>query len=873
MIGFFSKEETQSIHHAEGRILTCASCGLYQNIRSPRMEPYGNFNKGIMVIGEAPNELEDTRGKPWQGPAGRALQAACKRLGISLFEDCINVNAVACCPMDKKGANRSPTASEITNCRVKVVQAVMKYRPKVILLLGGGAVQSLLSTRWTNNLGGVSKWRGWTIPDHEYGAWICPTYHPSYFLHQREVTQEVERIWLQDLRQAFAKVEEPLPPAVSVEDSVTIAETEEDGAFILSALLAKAPPLLAIDIETTGLKPYDRDVHRIVTISFAHTPDHAFAIPMPTQPHGLQLLKQVLEHPAIGKIAANMKFEDAWLSVLHGIQVRPWQFDTMQAAHILDNRPGINGLKFQSFVRFGVAGYDDDIASYLKSPGANQPNALAKEARNPALLHKLMQYNGMDALLTYQLAEAQIADLNEKQRQSKHIWNAYHLVHDGILALSRAEQQGMRVDVTYCDKMNRQLTKRIERLEKQFQASRLWRRWRRVYGEKTKLSSNHQLAQLLYKVMKLAPPKTTATGQGATDEEALLALGISELQLLVQARKLSKVRDTYLEAFVREQHGGWIHPFFNLHTVRTYRSSSDSPNLQNVPKRDAEAMNICRRALLPRPGHQFVEIDFASLEVHIAALYCQDATLIAYLKDSSSDMHADMAKQLFLLDDLDRKLPAHAVLRQAAKNGFVFPQFYGDYYKNNAVTLADWVKLPQDSWAPGTGLELPDGSYLSDHMRARGIHSFTAFVDHVQCVEDDFWNNRFKQYRDWRMQQVARYRAKGFLTMLTGFVCSGELAKNEILNYPIQGTAFHCLLQTFINMDRYIQQERMQSRLVGQIHDSILIDAHPQEVDLLVKEARRIVKVDLPTQWKWITVPLEVDVDRYAIDGPWVKGE
>jgi DNA polymerase I-like protein with 3'-5' exonuclease and polymerase domains len=451
--------------------------------------------------------------------------------------------------------------------------------------------------------------------------------------------------------------------------------------------------------------------------------------------------------------------------------------------------------------------------------------------------------------------------------------DAYRLIHAGILAFSRAERQGIRVDVPYCRRARRRLSKQIERLEGEFRASDLYRRWEQVYRGKTNILSNQQLARVLYGVMGFAPSKTTKTGQGATDEEALLRLGVDELRILLQIRKLTKVRDTYLEAFIREQHGGWIHPFFNLHTVRTYRSSSDSPNLQNVPKRDAEAMKICRRALLPRPGHQFIEIDFAALEVHIAACYCKDPTLIAYLEDPRSDMHADMAKQLFMLDTLDRAFPAHHTLRQAAKNGFVFPQFYGDYYGNNAVTLAEWVKLSTNRWRGGQGIELPDGTHISDHFQAHGIKGFQDFVEHVRQVEDDFWGNRFRTYREWRERWVAQYRRAGYLRMFTGFICSGELARNEIINYPIQGTAFHCLLQTFILLDDAIQRLDLQSRLVGQIHDSVLIDAHPSEVSWIEQEVKRIIREDLPAKWDWIVVPLEVDMDEYAVDGPWVKGE
>ena len=82
----FAKKETKK--RSDGKSYTCESCGLYKNCTSPRMQPYGNFRKGIMVIGEAPGEVEDEKGMPWQGKTGRYLARFYRRLGIDLFEDC-----------------------------------------------------------------------------------------------------------------------------------------------------------------------------------------------------------------------------------------------------------------------------------------------------------------------------------------------------------------------------------------------------------------------------------------------------------------------------------------------------------------------------------------------------------------------------------------------------------------------------------------------------------------------------------------------------------------------------------------------------------------------------------------------------------------
>ena len=411
MRGFFDKAQTQSLHMSERGPLSCVSCGLYANVTSPRIRPYGEFKKKIMVIGEGPGATEDARGAPWQGSAGQYLQETYASLGVNLFEDCISMNAVNCRPTDPKGRNRAPTPHEIDCCRPQVLRAIEKYAPRVIILHGGPAAMSLLSPRSRKDFGGITKWQGWAIPDREIGAWVCPTFHPSYVLRQLEVSPEVEVIWKKDLRQAFSSLNVPVPVFPALDEAVTVATTEDDGDDIVAMLLKDAKPMLAFDIEGTGLKPYDKESHRILTISFCADLKRAYAIPMPTRPRGLRRLKRLLEHPQIGKIAANMKFENTWFSVLHDIHVRPWVFDTMQAAHILDNRPGINSLKFQAFVRFGVAGYDDAIAQYIKSPGANTVNRLPELIKTEAGLRTLLLYNGADSLCTFWLAQVQMREL------------------------------------------------------------------------------------------------------------------------------------------------------------------------------------------------------------------------------------------------------------------------------------------------------------------------------------------------------------------------------------------------------------------------------------------------------------------------------
>jgi DNA polymerase I len=444
----------------------------------------------------------------------------------------------------------------------------------------------------------------------------------------------------------------------------------------------------------------------------------------------------------------------------------------------------------------------------------------------------------------------------------------YRLWHDGILAFARAERQGMRIDVEYCHGKQEFLTRKIARMQKKFEQTEMYDLWYKLYGLKTNTASDWQLSKVLYGEMGVKIGKETASGKGSTDFETLSELDIPALSYLIDVRKLKKLRDTYLASFVREQVDGFIHPFFNLHTVLTFRSSSDRPNFQNIPKRDTEAMKICRNAIYPRKGHQLLEVDFGALEVSIAACYHKDPAMVKYLT-SESDMHGDMAEQIFKLDKYDKKQPEHKYLRGATKNGFVFPQFYGDYFLNNAIGLARWVELRQATWKPGQGIPMPGGITISDHLISKGIKSFKQFVDHLEDIQNDFWGNRFGVYGKWKKTWMRKYQKRGYFDLLTGFRCSGVMRKNEVINYPVQGAAFHCLLWSFIELDRISIEEKWDTKLIGQIHDAVLLDVHPDELNHVAKVLKRVTCVDLPKAWSWITVPLSVSADICGVDEPW----
>ena len=410
-MGFFDLEQTKSKSRPDGKVYSCASCGLYQNCLSPKMKAFGKGEKRILNIGEAPDETEDQKGRQWQGKVGRSLQRMYRRFGINLFEDCVNINSVNCRPPK----NRTPTDYEIACCRQSVRAVIEEFQPHLIMLFGNAAISSVIGDRWKKDLGGVNKWRGWQIPDRDLRAWVCPVFHPS-FVERSQGQQEVETIWEKDIGEALLCLDKKFPDFQEDKRNITFVEPDEVKPLLDSFPDKYAGEIAYIDYETTGIKPHARG-HRIVCTAIAPEPHKAFVFMGPKTKIQKQALAGFLSSPMIGKAAANMKFEHVWSMIKLGVETNPWIWDTMQAAHVLDNRPGITSLKFQAYVQLGVVDYDSHISPFLsgRAPGEDPKSSNAIN-RIFELVERdggkeLMTYCALDAMYEHQLGLIQMERL------------------------------------------------------------------------------------------------------------------------------------------------------------------------------------------------------------------------------------------------------------------------------------------------------------------------------------------------------------------------------------------------------------------------------------------------------------------------------
>jgi DNA polymerase-1 len=461
---------------------------------------------------------------------------------------------------------------------------------------------------------------------------------------------------------------------------------------------------------------------------------------------------------------------------------------------------------------------------------------------------------------------------------------AYRLFHDGTLALAQMEHNGIRVDETYLDRTINKATNGIAAIEEKIKQDPIWKKtWTRRFGDRRNLDSPQQLGEVVFRCLGHKTKGLTATGKFSTDEAAFVDIqnDVPFVKWYFEAKKLKKVLGTYLNGIKRETVNGFLHPVFSLAGgskedegkggAISYRGSSSLPNFQNFPIRNPEMAALIRPTFIARDGHQLVEVDYSTLEVRVAACYCKDPTLIEYMKDDKKDMHRDTACDLFFLDEKEVEKKG---ARDAAKNMFVFPQFYGSYYVDCARAI--WEGMERRKFKIEGSKEL-----VIDRLRENGIRKLGkcdpdespvkgTFEYHVKEVEKLFWEERFSVYTKAKKQWWKEYLKQGYFDLYTGFRCEGLYRRNQVLNWRVQGAAFHCLLQSIVWLTKVFRKRKLRSRIVGQIHDSLLIDAHPNELEEVLRLCKRVMTVELPKLWRWMrTVPFLVEADVSPVGKSW----
>ncbi len=393
----------------------------------------------------------------------------------------------------------------------------------------------------------------------------------------------------------------------------------------------------------------------------------------------------------------------------------------------------------------------------------------------------------------------------------------YDTMEEPLLkVLSKMELEGVKIDLAQLRKYASSLAVEMNDIQN---------RVRDMADEPTlNILSPKQIGILLFEKLKLDPkikPKSGVRYSYPTDEDTLNTLTDKHpiINEILEYRGVKKLLSTYIEPFPSyvSPVTGKIHTTFNQALTATGRLSSSKPNLQNIPIRTERGKEI-RKAFVPsRPDGVIVSADYSQIELRIMAHLSCDQHLIAAFRNSQ-DVHAMTAAKIFGID-LEEVTADHRRIAKTANFGIMYGISAFGLAQRLHIGRAEAKKIIDDYFANFPAIS----SYINDTI---------ATARETGYVETIFGRRRY----------LPDINSKNGTTR--------ALAERNAVNAPIQGTSADIIKLAMINVDRRLAAEGLQSRMVLQIHDELMFDAVPSEVEVLSRIAREemenVVKLSIP---------------------------
>lgn len=384
-----------------------------------------------------------------------------------------------------------------------------------------------------------------------------------------------------------------------------------------------------------------------------------------------------------------------------------------------------------------------------------------------------------------------------------------------LYALYEMEKNGIRVDGEALHQYGKKLRTRIEELTAEIHA---------MAGEEFNINSPKKLGEILFEKLGLKNGKKTKTGY-STSAEVLEKLKNAHpiIPKILEYRQLTKLNSTYAEGlagYIRAD--GRIHGKFHQTVTVTGRISSADPNLQNIPTRMPLGREI-RKVFIPEEGSVFVDADYSQIELRVLAHMSGDAALIAAYQ-ADEDIHAITASQVFdvPLDQVD------STLRRKAK-----AVNFGIVYGISSFGLGQDLDISRKE-AEG---------YIEKYFATYG--KVKEFLD--RTVEDAK-KNGYTVTMFGRRRPIPELASSNFMTRSFG--------ERAAMNAPVQGTAADIIKIAMVRVNRRLKKEHLQSKLVLQIHDELIIETKKEEVEIVQK-----ILVQEMMHAADLTVPLLVDAN------------
>jgi len=597
--------------------------------------------------------------------------------------------------------------------------------------------------------------------------------------------------------------------AVTGDDAALAYETVLD-APALERWIARieAAELVAFDTETTSLDPMRAE---LVGLSLSVAPFEACYVPVAHRYTGapeqlsreyvLDRLRGWLEDPARAKVGQNLKY-DTHVLENHGVRLAGVAHDTLLESYVLEAHRShdMDSLAERHLGRRTIT-YQE-----VAGKGANQIGF------EQVPVERATRYAAEDAEVTMHLHRTLYPRVAEDGRLDA----IYREIEIPVsVVLQRMERNGVLVDAEALTRQSDELGRKMLELE---------RRAVEAAGQPFNLNSPRQLGEILFGRLGLPVLRKTASGAPSTDEEVLakLAEDYPLPRILLDWRALSKLKSTYTDKLPKmvDPRSGRVHTSYSQAVAVTGRLASSDPNLQNIPVRTAEGRRI-REAFVAPPGTRIMSADYSQIELRIMAHISGDESLLRAF-EQGLDVHRATAGEIF-------GIPPGEVSAEQRRYAKVIN--FGLIYGMSAYGLASNLGIERDAAK----------NYIERYFaRYPGV---ARYMDETRALA----------------------RSRGYVETVFGRrLWLAEInspngprraaAERAAINAPMQGTAADLIKKAMIAVQRWLDDQRMGSKLIMQVHDELVLEVPEDELD-----AVQVALRDLMGGVAQLSVPLEVE--------------
>ncbi len=583
--------------------------------------------------------------------------------------------------------------------------------------------------------------------------------------------------------------------------------------------------LICLDTETTSLDPM---LARLVGMSFSVIPARshpqfelgfdepknvAEAAYLPLQ-HGyagvpdqldlaqvLARLRPILEDPSRPKVGQNLKY-DWHVLKNYGIELQGIAHDTLLQSYVLEahERHDMDSLAARHLNETTIK-YEEVCGKGVNQIGFDQVE-----------IQRATQYAAEDADITLRLHQALFPRVHAESGLD-YIYSKIEMPLLPILA--HVERTGVKLDCDLLRKHSDFLAREMLQIEQKAHAAA---------GQPFNLNSTKQLGEIFFNQLKLPVIKKTPKGAPSTDEDVLekLAEDYPLPKLILEYRGLTKLKSTYTDKLplMVNPATGRVHTNYSQAIAVTGRLSSNEPNLQNIPVRSVEGRKI-REAFIAEPGFVIVSADYSQIELRIMAHLSGDARLLkAFAEDA--DIHRATAAEVLGLAPAE-VLPEQRRMAKAVNFGLI--------YGMSAFGLAAQLNIDRTTAQ----------AYIERYFaRYPGVAEYMART-REQAKMEGYVKTLFG-----RRLYLPEIRG--------GNPMRRQGAERAAINAPMQGTAADLIKLAMIAVQGWLEQDKLKTRLIMQVHDELVLEVAEDELDR--------VKTRLPELMCGVAelkVPLKVD--------------